>query len=95
MREEIRSNARGSAHSKGKGETARERMVRQERHKVHVMALLAMGLIRNRWLNDPELQVRLQLLLRMNRHRLHWQLTTDFCVVRVRPASSRRYRQPS
>lgn len=42
---------------KGKGETARERMIRQERHKVHVMALLAMGLIRNRWLNDPELQV--------------------------------------
>jgi hypothetical protein len=39
-------------------------MVRQERHKVHVMALLAMGLIRNRWLNDPELQVRLQLFLR-------------------------------
>ncbi|KWU42458.1 Rad4-domain-containing protein [Rhodotorula sp. JG-1b] len=54
-----RSNARGSAHSKGKGETARERMVRQERHKAHVMALLAMGLIRNRWLNDPELQARL------------------------------------
>ncbi|GAA5982532.1 hypothetical protein JCM10908_006687 [Rhodotorula pacifica] len=44
---------------KGKGETARERMIRQERHKVHVMSLLAMGLIRNRWLNDSELQARL------------------------------------
>lgn len=61
-------------HSKGKGETARERMVRQERHKVHVMALLAMGLIRNRWLNDPELQVRPQLPFRTNpASSLHWR----------------------
>ncbi|GAA5881496.1 hypothetical protein JCM3774_000136 [Rhodotorula dairenensis] len=51
--------AKGKGKAKGKGETARERMIRQERHKVHVMSLLAMGLIRNRWLNDPELQARL------------------------------------
>lgn len=37
---------------------ARERMVRQERHKVHVLTLVAMGLVRNKWLNDKELQVR-------------------------------------
>ncbi|BGP58393.1 hypothetical protein JCM8202v2_006062 [Rhodotorula sphaerocarpa] len=40
--------AKGKGKGKGKGETARDRMIRQERHKVHVMSLLAMGLIRNR-----------------------------------------------
>ncbi|GAA6024210.1 hypothetical protein JCM11491_001286 [Sporobolomyces phaffii] len=39
--------------------TPHERQLRQERHKVHVMSLLAMGLVRNRWLNDKELQARL------------------------------------
>jgi hypothetical protein len=33
-------------------------MIRQERHKAHVLSLLAMAMIRNRWLNDKELQVR-------------------------------------
>ncbi|GJN94079.1 hypothetical protein Rhopal_007143-T1 [Rhodotorula paludigena] len=56
--------ARAGAKAKGKGkakagETARERMVRQERHKVHVLTLVAVGLVRNKWLNDKELQARL------------------------------------
>lgn len=38
------------------------------------MALLAMGLIRNRWLNDPELQVRRQLSFsNRTRFELHWR----------------------
>ncbi|GAA5927119.1 hypothetical protein JCM3775_002451 [Rhodotorula graminis] len=56
--------SRASTKSKGKGkakagETARERMVRQERHKVHVLSLVATGIVRNKWLNDKELQARL------------------------------------
>ena len=43
--------------------TAAERQLRQERHKVHVMTLLAMGLVRNRYLNDKELQVTVSLSL--------------------------------
>lgn len=39
--------------------TPQERQLRQERHKVHVISLLSMGLVRNRWLNDKELQARL------------------------------------
>lgn len=42
--------------------TAAERQLRQERHKVHVMTLLAMGLVRNRYLNDKELQVTILFL---------------------------------
>lgn len=33
-------------------------MIRQERHKTHTICLLAVGLIRNNWLNDPLLKVR-------------------------------------
>ncbi|BGP43763.1 hypothetical protein JCM10449v2_007820 [Rhodotorula kratochvilovae] len=55
--------SRGGKKDKGKGkaagETARDRMIRQERHKVHVLTLLAMGLVRNTYLNDKELQARL------------------------------------
>ncbi|GAA5963176.1 hypothetical protein JCM3765_003635 [Sporobolomyces pararoseus] len=39
--------------------TPQERQLRQERHKVHVISLLSMGLLRNQWLNDKELQARL------------------------------------
>ncbi|GAA5894635.1 hypothetical protein JCM8208_006031 [Rhodotorula glutinis] len=56
--------SRASTKAKGKGkakagETARERMIRQERHKVHVLSLVATGIVRNQWLNDKELQARL------------------------------------
>ncbi|BGP27913.1 DNA repair protein Rad4 [Rhodotorula toruloides] len=51
------ANVKGKG--KAKGETARERMIRQERHKAHVLSLLAMAMIRNRWLNDKELQARI------------------------------------
>ncbi len=37
--------------------TAMERMIRQERHKTHLLCHLALGLIRNRWLNDIEVKV--------------------------------------
>ncbi|KAM0748756.1 Rad4-domain-containing protein [Meredithblackwellia eburnea MCA 4105] len=43
---------------KPNGSTTRERMVRQERHKVHAICHLAVGLIRNRWLNNPLLKSR-------------------------------------
>ena len=43
--------------------TAAERQLRQERHKVQAMTLLAMGLVRNRYLNDKELQVTVSLSL--------------------------------
>ncbi|GAA6025408.1 hypothetical protein JCM10207_004540 [Rhodosporidiobolus poonsookiae] len=53
----------GGAAGKGKqkkpGLTLKERMVRQERHKVHVLSLFGMAMVRNKWLNDPELQARL------------------------------------
>ncbi|GAA5905976.1 hypothetical protein JCM5296_001306 [Sporobolomyces johnsonii] len=56
--------SRGGQKGKGKdkkkpGTTAKERQERQERHKVHVLCLLAMSMVRNRWLNDQELQARL------------------------------------
>ncbi|GAA6052837.1 hypothetical protein JCM3770_006274 [Rhodotorula araucariae] len=57
-----RASNKDSRKGKGKakaGETARDRMIRQERHKVHVLTLLAMGLVRNKYLNDRELQARL------------------------------------
>ncbi|KAK4701676.1 xeroderma pigmentosum group C-complementing protein, partial [Phenoliferia sp. Uapishka_3] len=41
------------------GSTTRDRMVRQERHKTHTICHLAVGLIRNRWLNDSLLKARL------------------------------------
>ncbi|BGO95940.1 hypothetical protein JCM10020v2_007677 [Rhodotorula toruloides] len=53
------AGAKGKGKGKAKGETARERMIRQERHKAHVLSLLAMAMIRNRWLNDKELQARI------------------------------------
>lgn len=37
--------------------TAMERMVRQERHKVHLLCHLALGLIRNNWISDTEVKV--------------------------------------
>ncbi|GAA5964576.1 hypothetical protein JCM21900_001904 [Sporobolomyces salmonicolor] len=54
----------GGKRGKGKdkkrpGTTAKERQERQERHKVHLLCLLAMSMVRNRWLNDQELQARL------------------------------------
>ncbi|GAA5820932.1 hypothetical protein JCM10212_000553 [Sporobolomyces blumeae] len=39
--------------------TAQDRQLRQSRHKVHVLTLLAAGLVRNKWINDRELQARL------------------------------------
>ncbi|GAA5833659.1 hypothetical protein JCM11251_003196 [Rhodosporidiobolus azoricus] len=56
--------SKGGQGKKGKGKgkpgtTLRERMIRQERHKVHILSLMAMAVVRNRWLNDAELQARL------------------------------------
>lgn len=47
---------------KSDGSTTRERMIRQEKHKTHTICLLATGLIRNRYINNKELQVRSQLV---------------------------------
>ncbi|KAL8292221.1 hypothetical protein RQP46_001687 [Phenoliferia psychrophenolica] len=47
------------AKKKPNGSTTRERMIRQERHKTHTICHLAVGLIRNRWLNDTLLKARL------------------------------------
>lgn len=33
-------------------------MIRQEKHKTHTICLFAAGLIRNRYINNKELQVR-------------------------------------
>ncbi|WVQ84392.1 hypothetical protein IAT38_006544 [Cryptococcus sp. DSM 104549] len=43
--------------------TAKDRALRLEVHKVHVVGLLASASIRNRWCNDPLLQARLLSLL--------------------------------
>lgn len=45
-------------------------MIRQERHKAHVLSLLAMAMIRNRWLNDKELQVRLAAMIDLRQESL-------------------------
>ncbi|GAA5867977.1 hypothetical protein JCM8547_000771 [Rhodosporidiobolus lusitaniae] len=50
---------KGKGDKKKLGSTLLERKIRQERHKVHVLSLLAMAMVRNRWLNDAELQARL------------------------------------
>ncbi|GAA6042387.1 hypothetical protein JCM8097_004491 [Rhodosporidiobolus ruineniae] len=50
---------KGKGRAKNPGATLRERMIRQERHKVHVLCLMGMALVRNKWLNDAELQARL------------------------------------
>lgn len=56
------SNGDGKKKGKGKkksdGSTVRDRMIRQERHKVHLVTLFTVGLIRNKWINDRLLHVR-------------------------------------
>ncbi|KAK4056349.1 hypothetical protein OIO90_002492 [Microbotryomycetes sp. JL221] len=44
---------------KSDGTALQERMVRQQRHRAHAAALLAVGLVRNRFINDKMLQARL------------------------------------
>ncbi|KAI5479522.1 hypothetical protein MNV49_003464 [Pseudohyphozyma bogoriensis] len=61
----IAPKGKGKKKRKPDGSTTRERMIRQERHKVHVISLLATGLIRNRWLNDPLLKARILSLVPM------------------------------
>lgn len=57
------SNGDGKKKGKGKkksdGSTVRDRMIRQERHKVHLVTLFTVGLIRNKWINDRLLHARL------------------------------------
>lgn len=42
---------------------AMERMIRHERHKFHLTCLLVSGMIRNRWINDRTIQVRLSVFV--------------------------------
>jgi xeroderma pigmentosum group C-complementing protein len=35
----------------------KDRLLRIEMHKVHLLCLLSSGMIRNQWCNDPDLQV--------------------------------------
>ncbi|SGY84410.1 BQ5605_C009g05695 [Microbotryum silenes-dioicae] len=50
---------KGKGKAKADGSTTRERMVRQQRHKAHAACHLALGMIRNRQINDKLLQARL------------------------------------
>ena len=55
-----KGNGKGNrAKGKGKGISIQERRARQQLHRAHAACLLASGAIRNSWLNDPLLQVRL------------------------------------
>lgn len=53
----------GVNRKKPDGSTTRERMVRQERHKTHTICHLAVGLIRNRWINDTLLKASLRVTM--------------------------------
>ncbi|GAA5988475.1 hypothetical protein JCM11641_007162 [Rhodosporidiobolus odoratus] len=53
------AKGKGKGKAKNPGQTMQERMIRQSRHKVHVLSLLGVALVRNKWCNDPEFQARL------------------------------------
>ncbi|KAK4051528.1 hypothetical protein OIV83_002668 [Microbotryomycetes sp. JL201] len=46
----------GKGKRKTDGSALRDRMIRQQRHKAHAAALLAVGLVRNRFINDETVQ---------------------------------------
>ncbi|SCV74639.1 BQ2448_7668 [Microbotryum intermedium] len=50
---------KGKGKAKPDGSTTRERMIRQQGHKTHAACHLALGMIRNRQINDKLLQARL------------------------------------
>jgi xeroderma pigmentosum group C-complementing protein len=47
---------------RNKASSAAERKIRMHTHLLHVQCLLYHGAIRNKWINDPELQVRYHFL---------------------------------
>lgn len=57
---------------------------------MHVLSLMAMGIVRNKWLNDAELQVRSFPSLRLSLHNAHDQVSCRAFVVED-PLEERRY----
>ncbi|KAM0789840.1 hypothetical protein ACM66B_006687 [Microbotryomycetes sp. NB124-2] len=51
-----KATKQGKGKRKTDGSALRDRMIRQQRHKAHAAALLAVGLVRNRFINDKLVQ---------------------------------------
>ena len=69
---------------------AAERAIRVDCHKIHTIALLMNAKVRNKWLNDPLLQVRLSLhRVTLPRYRLYSHHRPASCLSPLWPCKTR------